>query len=236
MPRGTVKVSDARDGVQVIITPERNLRLIRTLVAVSVVLVVLSVAVGVFSLAFLGLAPAGWAVWEAYNQESGPDRATCGVGPNGGAGDWVRPPIRDDTQSNALRGTRRPRNRVQRRSQGGAVRGRATPEGGDSAPGGRDGAPTTDARPRRHLNGSSWKIMVAASFLKAHRRGPIEREEKRCRNPSRVTRRPVPVLTLASPISRPDRRPRVEPIPSWCPGSARSMASSTRCHRLRASA
>ena len=65
MPRGTVKVSDARDGVQVIITPERNLRLIRTLVAVSVVLVVLSVAVGVFSLAFLGLAPAGWAVWEA---------------------------------------------------------------------------------------------------------------------------------------------------------------------------
>ena len=59
--------------------------------------------------------------------------------------------------------------------------------------------------------------MVAASFLKAHRRGPIEREEKRCRNPSRVTRRPVPVLTRASPISRPDRRPRVEPIPSWCP-------------------
>ena len=69
MPRGTVKVSDARDGVQVIITPERNLRLIRALVAVSVVLVVLSVAVGVFPLAFLGLAPAGWAVWEAYNQE-----------------------------------------------------------------------------------------------------------------------------------------------------------------------
>ena len=69
MPRGTVKVSDARDGVQVIITPERNLRLIRTLFAVSVVLVVLSVVVGVFSLAFLGLAPAGWAVWKAYNQE-----------------------------------------------------------------------------------------------------------------------------------------------------------------------
>ena len=69
MTRGAVTVSDTPDGVQAIITPERNLRLIRTLVAVSVVLVVLSVVVGVFSLAFLGLAPAGWAVWKAYNQE-----------------------------------------------------------------------------------------------------------------------------------------------------------------------
>ena len=69
LPRGAVKVTDTRDGVQVIITPERNLQLIRALFAVSFVLVVLSVVVGVFSLAFLGLAPAAWAVWKAYNQE-----------------------------------------------------------------------------------------------------------------------------------------------------------------------